>query len=125
MFCPECGSEFVEGITRCSDCDVPLVEELGEDFEPEGEEEDGLSELMKTANSVELEAVVALMERAQIPYLIQAGTAMNMLQRAAGIPPGVGAWEARLWVDTRQIKNARERLTAARKRLDEKEPTDG
>jgi len=29
MFCPKCRSEFVEEIKECSDCGIPLVEELG------------------------------------------------------------------------------------------------
>ena len=28
MFCPECKTEYRPGFTRCSDCDVDLVEEL-------------------------------------------------------------------------------------------------
>jgi hypothetical protein len=26
VICPNCGAEYVPGFTRCSDCDVPLVE---------------------------------------------------------------------------------------------------
>ena len=28
MYCPECRAEYRPGFTRCSDCDVPLVERL-------------------------------------------------------------------------------------------------
>ena len=31
MFCPNCRSEFREGITRCPDCDVDLVAALPEE----------------------------------------------------------------------------------------------
>ena len=30
MFCPECRAEYRPGFTRCSDCDVDLVQELSE-----------------------------------------------------------------------------------------------
>lgn len=31
MWCPECKNEYREGITRCADCDVDLVDELPEE----------------------------------------------------------------------------------------------
>ena len=28
MFCPQCRAEYREGFFRCSDCDIPLVDQL-------------------------------------------------------------------------------------------------
>lgn len=36
MFCPKCEAEYIEGITECADCHVPLVEKLpGEEIPAE------------------------------------------------------------------------------------------
>jgi hypothetical protein len=31
MFCPQCRAEYREGFLRCSDCDIPLVDQLSID----------------------------------------------------------------------------------------------
>jgi Putative prokaryotic signal transducing protein len=36
MFCPQCRAEYRKGFLRCSDCDVPLVDELPPDAEAGG-----------------------------------------------------------------------------------------
>lgn len=35
MFCPNCSTEYREGFTVCADCNVPLVNELPRQIEPE------------------------------------------------------------------------------------------
>ena len=35
MFCPECRAEYREGFTQCSDCQVPLVQDLPSAPEPQ------------------------------------------------------------------------------------------
>ena len=35
-FCPKCRTQYREGFTLCSDCKIPLVDELTDDYEIEG-----------------------------------------------------------------------------------------
>ena len=64
MFCPKCGDEYRPGFTRCTDCDVDLVEELPpkiEDAEPE------LVTVLETGDQSLIAVARSMLEGADIP----------------------------------------------------------
>src|SRR5687767_15547414 len=70
MFCPECEAEYREGFTTCSDCAVALVPELG------------VAALMPLAIAESPDALATLvdaLEAANVPYVVEAGTALRLL----------------------------------------------
>jgi len=71
MFCPECRVEYVEGITVCVDCDVPLVAELPpEPPEPEPEFVE-YEEVLRTFNPGDIAIIRSLLDGADIVYFFR------------------------------------------------------
>lgn len=94
MFCPECHDEYRDGIARCADCDVALVHEIH--AVPEQ-----LGNLLPLAEEKSPELVAELLDRlekANVPYVIEAGTALAMLGNEAIVFGEPQAWEARVYV---------------------------
>jgi len=94
MFCPQCHDEYRDGIVRCADCDVALVPELY------GEQEH-LGNLLPLAEEKSPELVAELidrLEKANVPYVIEAGTALAMLGREDVMLNEPEPWEARVWI---------------------------
>jgi hypothetical protein len=68
MFCPQCKTEFRNGITRCSDCDIELV-----DAEPKAPSDDSPPEgnllLLWSGDNLALHAsLLEELKAAGIPY---------------------------------------------------------
>jgi hypothetical protein len=111
MFCPSCEAEYREGFTECSDCGVALVAKL----EPRQREEivEGLMAMLETSSAVELGEIVDRLEKAGVPYVIEAGTALALLDGRDDEVPH--AWQARLSVATELSERAERIIEQARR----------
>lgn len=68
MYCPQCGTEYREGYTECSDCHVPL--QAGSPS-PESDAFDpnlGLVVVFETDDRLQLAMAKGLLEEADIPF---------------------------------------------------------
>jgi hypothetical protein len=71
MYCPQCGNEFRDGFTECSDCRVPLLAgtlppEPADGFDPSI----GLVVVLETNDSIQLAMAKGLLEEAAIPFFV-------------------------------------------------------
>ena len=113
MFCPDCGGEYRSGFTTCADCGVALVTEP-----PTGElaesESGPLAALEVTHDPDLLAELTGRLEMSEVPYVIQAGTAMSLMAEDGTLFAGrPEVWEARVWVATERLEEA----TALRAKL--------
>jgi hypothetical protein len=77
----------------CPDCGIDLVEDLPEQSPPR------LSILETTRDADRLAILLEQLENAQVPYVVEAGTALSLLDDESG--PDLSApdpWQARLWI---------------------------
>jgi len=70
MFCPDCEAEYRPGFTRCSDCDVALVERLEEtDVHSNNPELAGTPELLWTGTDAGIrDGIIDALDAANIPH---------------------------------------------------------
>jgi hypothetical protein len=91
MICPSCGSEYREGFTRCADCDVDLAESIVA-------ERENLAPLTLESSGELVAELTDRLEKAGVPYAIEAGTALNLLDDPGAEIEGPEDWAARVWV---------------------------
>jgi hypothetical protein len=98
MFCPQCQSEYLLGITECADCRVPLVTVLP----PEPDHSEGsYVRVLSTYNAADIAIVKSLLDDAEIDYYFD-GESFNEVSPL--IQPAV------LFVIAEQEDDAREAL---------------
>lgn len=102
MYCPECKSEYEKGVTRCSECDVDLVESLDNNTE--------LISIYESIDSALLSDVVARVEAAGVPYLVQSGTAFDYPNQSQS-----STWRGVLWIPEQNTEDVRAMIEEAEK----------
>ena len=109
MICPECGSEYREGFTRCGDCDVDLVEP---EAPAEGEPETKLVKIYQGGNAAVLPLIGSLLRDANIEFMTR-GEALQDLFALGRFGTGGGtnvAGPVEFWVRAEDEAAARELL---------------
>jgi Putative prokaryotic signal transducing protein len=72
MYCPQCGTEFREGFTECSDCHVPLAAGAPPPDPPSAFDPSlDLVEVLVTQDPIQLAMVKGLLEDAGIPFYLR------------------------------------------------------
>ena len=102
MICPECEVEYRDGITRCSDCDVALVNELA----PSAYDE-ALTPLADLVNAFLVGELTDRLEKAGVPYIVEAGTALRLLDHPELRLTEPDEWKGRIWVASEFFDRAR------------------
>jgi hypothetical protein len=93
VICPSCGDEFREGIAVCPDCGIALVAELPPEAPPR------LATLETTGDPDRLAVLLEKLETALVPYVVEAGTALSLLDDDSTPEPSAPEpWQARVWI---------------------------
>jgi hypothetical protein len=70
MYCPECGAEYREGFSTCSDCRVPLLPGAPPPGEEPFDPELDLVVVLETNDPLALGMAKGLLEEAGIPFFV-------------------------------------------------------
>lgn len=70
MYCPKCRVEYIDGVTQCADCEMPLVKELPEEIQEDLTYVD-LETVFTTNDHGEIALAKAILDGEHLQYLVQ------------------------------------------------------
>jgi len=114
VICPECGAEYLPGVSECADCQVPLVVASPLEFTrtppPRPDVPLNLKTVLKLTSPDLIELAKSLLEEAEIPFLV-ANEMLHGVFPNLGIPnPMIGP--VLIQVPASQVAQANEALAA-------------
>ena len=107
MYCPECRSEYVDGVSECPDCRVDLVDELPPELSrdlqdgPQAEPDVCYVPLVRTFSAKDIAFIHSVLDGTEIRYYIR-GEGLTHLRPLAD--PAI------LMVDEKKAEDAKELL---------------
>ena len=101
MFCPDCRSEYVADVTRCSDCGAALVSEL-----PQFDDSDEPLKLARITGPTEAPMIEELLRHNGIESIIQGEESASVLPAAGDLT------EVRIWVKESALARSHELIEA-------------
>ena len=103
MYCPGCRSEYIDGVSKCPDCGVALVDELPPEDDREDREETGIRyiPLVRTYSAKDIAFIHSILGGTNIRYYIR-GEGLTHLRPLADA--------SILMVDEKTAEDARELL---------------
>jgi hypothetical protein len=106
MYCPQCGIEYRDGFTECSDCRVPLAAGTGREVAPDPFDPSlELTVVLETNDPIQLGMAKGLLEDAGIPFFVL-GQIATLVQE---IDPYLRKW-GRVQVPADRAEEARQVL---------------